>query len=520
MPAVAPSRAYTRFGWVEVLLGLSLSVLSCKTTSNSPPVATTRTPTDVPIVASPKAKEVNAAPLPTDVCRTKAGQVVCDGKARVECLQDGLGKFVESCPEACADGVCTCAYGPEPTCTEQPTAPCTEQGPNVPIIDIAHGERHTCALLQGGCVRCWTGPLRSTGKEATPESLEFVRDAPTDHGHLGIPSRVRIGQTALSDVNSNVDVGGKAVAISVGNKHTCALLEGGCVRCWGDNKYGQLGQGNMEPIGDNETPRSVPPVSLGGPAKSIAVGYDFSCALMVGGDVRCWGHNDRGQLGLGHKQNIGDRQTPIASCPLRLGETSVELAVALTSACVILSSGHVRCWGHGSFGRLGQPEAEATYSPIFIVGDDEEPSSVPPLTLPGPVKHVALGDSHACAQLSSGLVYCWGDNSQYQLGVDLPKVAFQPLSTPLKVSDIRPEGFSVGAGFTCATNVHGQVFCIGSGPSREVPRLNALERTVENGGIFPGFHRVKGIANPMKLLQSPYFLRPCALVSKTTIRCW
>jgi len=331
-----------------VLIGLQLPIVGCRSPSPTPVAVSARSEISAPTAPAGPAPSSLVSGQTFGACRgAKPEQFVCDGKARVQCQVDGRGRLVKSCPEACADGVCTCAYGPEPTCTAQPTAPCTEQGPNVPIADIAVGGTHTCALMEGGCVRCWTGALLSTGREATKEALENVKKFPSDSGQLGIPGRNRTDQRSLWDSDANVDLGAKAIVISAGEDHTCAILEGGCVKCWGANDAGQLGLGNTNAVGDDEAPTVVPPVRLGGPAKSIALGFKFSCALMVDGNVRCWGRNELGQLGLGNTKNLGDKQSVLSACPVSVGSKVEMLGSGDTFTCAMTEAGGIH-WERSS----------------------------------------------------------------------------------------------------------------------------------------------------------------------------
>ena len=89
--------------------------------------------------------------------------------------------------------------------------------------------------------------------------------------------------------------------------HTCVLLVGGNVRCWGDGGGGQLGYGNSNDIGDQ--PGEMPPanVNLGGPVEQLFVGGAHNCALMGDGTLRCWGANNYGQLGYGNTNSVGDQ---------------------------------------------------------------------------------------------------------------------------------------------------------------------------------------------------------------------
>jgi alpha-tubulin suppressor-like RCC1 family protein len=83
------------------------------------------------------------------------------------------------------------------------------------------------------------------------------------------------------------------------------------VRCWGFGKFGRLGYGNVDTIGNNETPASVGDIELGGAAIQIAAGGAHTCALLDAGAVRCWGSSRAGQLGLGERSGfIGDDETP------------------------------------------------------------------------------------------------------------------------------------------------------------------------------------------------------------------
>ncbi|KAJ1495209.1 regulator of chromosome condensation 1/beta-lactamase-inhibitor protein II [Baffinella frigidus] len=127
-----------------------------------------------------------------------------------------------------------------------------------------------------------------------------------------------------------VDLNGKAVAISCGVSYTCALMEGGVVKCWGQNDYGQLGYSDTSQRGDGggemgastRCPHEplvvyLPAVDLDGTALRIVSGDLHTCALLVRGVVKCWGHNEEGQLGYGD------------------------------------AGGFAKCWGQNAWGNLG-----------------------------------------------------------------------------------------------------------------------------------------------------------------------
>src|SRR6185369_12855906 len=142
-------------------------------------------------------------------------------------------------------------------------------------------------------------------------------------------------------------------ARAVGTAHTCALPVTEAVKCWGDNRYGQLGYGNTTRIGDNEVPSAVGTVSIGASAAQIEVGYVHTCARLASGSMRCWGDSMFGQLGYGNTTRIGDTEAPSAAGDVPVGGTVVEIATGQQHTCARLSTGAVRCWGDGTLGRLG-----------------------------------------------------------------------------------------------------------------------------------------------------------------------
>ncbi len=162
---------------------------------------------------------------------------------------------------------------------------------------IAAGEFYTCALEASGVVKCWGG-----------NSL----------GQLGLGDTNNRGDGAgemganLVAVDLGLGSGVTVTAIAAGNYHTCALLSSGAVKCWGDNRVGQLGLGDTNNRGDgaNEMGATLPVVDLGLGAgvtvTAIDAGWYHTCALLSSRAVKCWGNNWYGQLGLGDTNNRGE----------------------------------------------------------------------------------------------------------------------------------------------------------------------------------------------------------------------
>jgi hypothetical protein len=319
---------------------------------------------------------------------------------------------------------------------------------------VSAGDAHTCALLDNGTVRCWGfsadgqlgyGSTTTVGDDESPASVgpvnlgvgraataiaagSYHTCAVLDDGHVrcwgstfygqvGYPRTSTIGDDEAPGAVGPLDLGtGRtATAITAGARHTCALLDGGDVRCWGDADNGQLGYGNINRIGDDEAPGSVGPVDLGAArtARAITAGAYHTCALLDTGAVRCWGYGLNGQLGYGNTASVGDDETPasVGTVDLGPGRTATAISAGDFHTCALLDDGTVRCWGEGAGGRLG-------YGNTNTIGDNETPGSVGPVNL-GAAGHalaVSAGGAHTCARLDEGTVTCWGDGGNGRLG--------------------------------------------------------------------------------------------------------
>ncbi|MFZ5897104.1 MAG: SpvB/TcaC N-terminal domain-containing protein [Myxococcota bacterium] len=188
-----------------------------------------------------------------------------------------------------------------------------------------------------------------------------------------------------------------AATVGVGGYHSCAALVDGTVRCWGSNSSGQLGDGTQG------NTRAAPVVVAGLPAPGVmqvVAGVAHTCALVGDGTVRCWGLNDRGQLGDGGSTNS---VLPV----LASGLTGVASVSARGNAtCAVKTDGTVWCWGDpGSYGVLGNGVVSPNYQrmPVQVAGVSA-------------VRNVAVGGDHVCASLQNNGAVCWGRNDQGQLG--------------------------------------------------------------------------------------------------------
>jgi cysteine-rich repeat protein len=262
-------------------------------------------------------------------------------------------------------------------------------------VQLAGGYSDTCALLDTGAVRCWGANY---------------------HGQLGHGHVQPIGDDETPASAGDVPLGGRAVQIAAGQEHVCALLDTGDVKCWGgaftedDDEpegyvpWGVLGYGNVEHIGDDETPATVGPVPLGGRAVQISTGLHSTCALLDTGAVRCWGYY-YGLLSYGALETVGDDETPAEVGDVSLGGRAVQISShGNWHRCAVLDTGALRCWGRNQSGQLGLGNK-------IHIGDNELPSTAPTVNMGAGVIDVAAGGSNTCALLNHGGLRCWGDGN-------------------------------------------------------------------------------------------------------------
>lgn len=216
--------------------------------------------------------------------------------------------------------------------------------------------------------------------------------------------------------------GRSLVQIVGGIVHSCALLDNGSVKCWGDNSNGELGLGDTNARGDTagEMATNLLAVDLGTgrSASFLAGGYHHVCALLDNGSMKCWGMNASGQLGLGDADNRGDAPGEMGdnlpAVDLGTGRTAVAMVAGSDHTCALLDNGVTKCWGYSNYGQLGQGDTTNRGDAAGQMGDN-----LPTVDLGTGRSATALagGAYHTCAILDNGSVKCWGLNIFGQLGL-------------------------------------------------------------------------------------------------------
>ena len=229
-------------------------------------------------------------------------------------------------------------------------------------------------------------------------------------------------------------------SLTAGRYHTCALAAGGAAFCWGDNEYGELGDGTT-------TRRPAPtPVAEALAFTSLTAGNGYTCGLTTAGAAFCWGDNGSGNLyGFGE---LGDGTGASRTTPVPVeGGPFATLAAGKYHSCALTASGAAYCWGDDTFGQLGDSTfIVERFAPVAVRGGLEFTS-------------IAVGGRHSCALTAAGAAYCWGSNSTGQLG-DGTNV---DRTTPVAVQGgLAFTSLTAGFAYTCGKTAAGAAYCWGA----------------------------------------------------------
>ncbi|MEK7285742.1 MAG: Ig-like domain-containing protein [Nitrospirota bacterium] len=271
--------------------------------------------------------------------------------------------------------------------------------------------------------------------------------------------------------------------LALGKKHSCTLMTNGEMKCWGQNTFGQLGNGSIKNISTPEDVNSI------GQAINMTAGGAHTCATFKNGTVRCWGNNAYGQIG------DGTNNRSLLPIPVKdlLGTVSVTAGESHT--CARLQSGVIKCWGDNQFGQLGNGSTSASSTIPVSTHNSVWPSDA-----------IDAGDFHTCALRPNGNVFCWGDNRFGQLGNNSTATS----TTPVMVPSFAAKSISAGGGHTCAIrSLDNSVACWGNNSSGQLGNNTTATSTAP---VFPG-----GLP---AIAVSAGGAHTCALLTNDTVSCW
>jgi alpha-tubulin suppressor-like RCC1 family protein len=323
-------------------------------------------------------------------------------------------------------------------------------------------------------------------------------------------SRTCGSSTASISLSASGSVTSDAVPVQIGNGaglnstsglykgFTCVLMSNGTIQCWGDNLWGQLGNGT--------TTASLTPVTVTGitNATALATGNYHNCALLADTTVKCWGPNTTGQSG-----HPTVNTTAIVSTPYTVSNSAgvlkniVAISAGFASTCAIRSDATVWCWGYNFYGQLGNATGTNSYLAVQVLGITTAKTDSP-LAL-------SVGNHHACVVLANGSAQCWGYNTNKQLGNNTTvnssrSVAVLGLSGAV--------GVSAAAANTCFLKNNSTIQCLGN-RSYGSTGDGTISGT-PNGSLT----QVTGITNATSVIAGKGGYTFCAILADKSVRCW
>ncbi len=276
------------------------------------------------------------------------------------------------------------------------------------MASLTIDRNHNCALTQSGVAKCW---------------------GENDYGQLG--------DGTLLERSSPVDVlgiGSGTLQVQTSLVHSCVLTATLGVKCWGDNQSGELGDGSTE---TRLIPVDVSGLTSG--VQSISIGERHSCALMATGSVKCWGTI---------RNSFGDEVVHLVPADVSEFGTDVSSIYLSGFECLLNGAGALKCRGDNFWGELGNGTTDSNFTFVDVLG------------LGSSVMNVSTGSEHACAIDGQGAALCWGVNERGQLGDGTQR--FSQLA-PVGVVGLDSGMASIAAGAegTCAVTTSGSVKCWG-----------------------------------------------------------
>lgn len=292
---------------------------------------------------------------------------------------------------------------------------------------------------------------------------------------------------AAPNLQTTANLLSNIASIDTGSNYTCAVTNAGGVKCWGNNHFGQLGDGSNN---DSAVPVDVEGYTSG--VTAVQTGRGYTCILTNSGGVKCWGYNRSGELGDGSNN---DSFTPVDVVGLTSGINSI--SANTRHICALTNAGGVKCWGNNLSGRLGDGSTNNSSTAVDVEG------------LRSGVSAIAAGRAHTCALTNAGGVKCWGANSGGQLGNGQTENSLTPVDVAGLTSGV--SAIAAGGAHSCALTSAGGVKCWGANSSGQLGNGAEDDNStpVDVVGLTAGVSAIA--AGPE---------HSCALTSTDGVKCW
>jgi alpha-tubulin suppressor-like RCC1 family protein len=291
--------------------------------------------------------------------------------------------------------------------------------------------------------------------EVTPDKIQA---APAGEGSMTVTVNATVEYTLTCQgpegpVSSNsVTIGAVELVwaqVSAGSYHTCAVKSDGRLFCWGENQYGQLGDGFFS--------ASLVPVqekTIANDWVQVSAGDRHTCAVNKEGKLFCWGAGAYGRLG----NDLLDA-TPVPTQESTAAADWKQVEAGSAHTCAVKRDGTLFCWGAGDYNRT----------------NDDSPTPMQ-ITSATDWEQVSAGYQHTCATKTSGELFCWGENQDGQLGNRSTSNSLIPVQESIASTDWKQ--VEAGQWHTCAVKTDGQLLCWGNNEYGQLGDGSTLKSTI------------------------------------------
>ncbi|MFV8248982.1 hypothetical protein [Bdellovibrio bacteriovorus] len=337
--------------------------------------------------------------------------------------------------------------------------------------------RHGCGLTESGDVWCWGSnyrsrrgavsgsvPWASANQVAMPVKSKKVKVGTDASCALGVDNNLYCWGVGLPVANNAYELtesytpmrmdsfGETLTDFQLGELASCAITASNRVKCWGFNRFGEMGNGLW---GDGFRAVAFSPGQSPETYTQVVATLASTCALRTNKTVTCWGQNDEGQLGVNNRNSFS---RPQYTLPL----TNVKkISGKYQSYCALTEAGAVWCWGYNGTGQIGNNDGSGTR----VLAPYQIPTVYPNgvVALPASIKDISVGYNHTCAINSSGGVLCWGNNGAGESGqADISTSRPYPSAIASLTSGV--ESVHAGISNTCAVKANAttkEIYCWG-----------------------------------------------------------
>jgi alpha-tubulin suppressor-like RCC1 family protein len=374
------------------------------------------------------------------------------------------------------------------------------------------GFNHTCALSSAGAVYCW---------------------GDNTYGEDGNNTVTTPEKTPVTVYTGGVMSGLTLTQISAGGEHTCALSSAGAAYCWGDDTYGELGNSTTSSVaGTYDAPVAVATSGAlsGQTLTQVSAGQGFTCALDSTGIPYCWGNNASGQLGNGTTTSsdvpvaiVPGAPTGVTAFPAAasavvdwVAPASFGIAGSTSGYTATASPGGASCTTTSLACTITGLTNGTTYTITVVTNTTagNSSASTAATVTPWPPEAIAAGGRESSCTIYSGKAYCWGDDSDGELGNGVTTATAQ--LTPVAVytggvlAGLILTQITMGYWHVCALASTGAVYCWGLGTSGQLGNGGTSSSNVPvlvSGGLT--FTQISAGQSSM-----------CGVTSAGAVYCW